>query len=321
MLPNVVIPFDIAALSIPPLPPLALAILSVVSVALVVMGVFRLTRPGLVAARLGYLQRSSVTLEQLELEAPFTERVVRPLFRGLSRLVMGRMPQSQLDELRRRLTLAGNPGGMEVRDFLGLKGLCSLGGGLITLLFFTGSAPLQDLLLVGAGVLLGFLGPNFWLGRRVRARQKEIQLALPDALDLLTICVEAGLGFDGAMGKVAEKWDNALSREFDRVLVEMRMGKSRRDSLRGLLTRTNVADVGTFVSAIIQADQLGVTISRVLANQAEQMRIRRRQRAEELAHKAPVKMVFPMVFLIFPAMWVIILGPAIPGLIEGLGGR
>ena len=167
--------------------------------------------------------------------------------------------------------------------------------------------------------MLGFYLPNLWLNRKITQRKAEITRALPDVLDLLTISVEAGLGFDAAIHKVTEKWDNALTREFRRVLSEMRMGKARRDALRDLVTRTDVADVNTFIAAIIQADQLGVSISNVLHVQAEQMRTRRRQRAEEAAHKAPIKMIFPMVFLIFPAMYVIILGPAIPTMLNSFG--
>jgi tight adherence protein C len=166
----------------------------------------------------------------------------------------------------------------------------------------------------------GFMMPNIWLSTKISARKGAITRALPDALDLLTISVEAGLGFDLALAKVVEKWNNALTMEFARVLTEMRVGKPRRESLRDMVARTEVGDVTAFVAAIIQADQLGVSISRVLQIQSEQMRIRRRQRAEEKAHQAPVKMTFPMVFLIFPALLIVILGPAIPRIMETLGG-
>jgi tight adherence protein C len=162
-----------------------------------------------------------------------------------------------------------------------------------------------------AGGLGFYLLPTLWLSSQIRGRQAEIVKALPDALDLLTISVEAGLGFDAAMNKVAEKWSNELSVAFKRVIQEIQMGKLRREALRDMADRMDVSDVSSFVAAIIQADQLGVSIAKVLRIQSEQMRIRRRQRAEEKAHQAPVKMLFPMVFLIFPAILIVLLGPAI----------
>ena len=144
---------------------------------------------------------------------------------------------------------------------------------------------------------------------------------MPDALDLLTIAVEAGMGFDGAMQKVADKWDNEISKGFGKVTQEMRLGVVRRDALRNMDTTMGVPDVTTFVAAIIQAEQLGVSMAKILRVQSEQMRIKRRQRAEEIANKAPIKMLFPMVFLIFPALFIILLGPAVLVIMEtpGLG--
>jgi tight adherence protein C len=149
-----------------------------------------------------------------------------------------------------------------------------------------------------------------FLSSMVRRRQEAIIKKFPDALDLMSICVDAGLTFDGAMSKVDEKWDDPLAREFGRVIQEMQLGKTRRQSLRDMADRIDVADVSSFIAAILQADQLGVSIGKVLRIQSEQMRIRRRQRAEEKAHQAPVKMLFPMVFLIFPSMFIVLLGPA-----------
>jgi tight adherence protein C len=159
--------------------------------------------------------------------------------------------------------------------------------------------------------LLGFMLPALWLGQKIRSRKNSVIRSLPDALDLLTICVEAGLVFDQAMQKVAEKWDDELSRAFARVLHEIRLGKTRREALRDMADRLDLSDVTSFVAAVIQAEQLGVSIAKVLRIQSDQMRIRRRQRAEEKAHQAPVKMLFPMVFLIFPAIWIVLLGPAL----------
>ena len=159
--------------------------------------------------------------------------------------------------------------------------------------------------------VLGYMLPALWLGNKISTRKNSVIKSLPDALDLLTICVEAGLGFDQAMQKVAEKWEDELSRSFARVLHEVRLGKIRREALRDMAERLDVSDVTSFIAAVIQAEQLGVSIAKVLRIQSDQMRVRRRQRAEEKAHQAPVKMLFPMVFLIFPAIWVVLLGPAI----------
>jgi tight adherence protein C len=160
------------------------------------------------------------------------------------------------------------------------------------------------------------------LTSQIKKRQDGIVRALPDALDLLTICVEAGLGFDTAMGKVYEKWDNDLARAFGRVLQEIQLGKLRREALRAMAERLDVPDVTTFTAAIIQADQLGVSIGKILRVQSDQMRVKRRQRAQEKAQQAPVKMMIPMVFLIFPSIWIVLMGPAVIFLFEQgiLGG-
>jgi tight adherence protein C len=166
---------------------------------------------------------------------------------------------------------------------------------------------------------LGYMLPGMWLGSKIKERQKDITKSLPDALDLLTISVEAGLGFDLALKRVTEKWDNELCREFKKVLQQVALGDARSESLRAMAERTEVEDVQIFTSAIIQAEQLGVSIAKILKLQSDQMRDRRRQRAEEQAQKAPVLMLFPMVFFIFPSIFVVILGPAVPKIMNSLG--
>jgi tight adherence protein C len=161
------------------------------------------------------------------------------------------------------------------------------------------------------GAMFGYTIPEFWLGGRVKKRQKAILLMVPDTLDLLTISVRAGLGFDGALGKVVEKLKGPLTEEFRRALAEIRVGKARRDALRDIVPRTEVPALTNFIGAIIQAEQLGVSISKVLQVQSEQLRIERRQRAEEQAARAPIKMLFPLVGCIFPSLFIVILGPAI----------
>ena len=167
------------------------------------------------------------------------------------------------------------------------------------------------LLLGLLGVVIGYIAPEFWLGRKVKARQKAILLMIPDTLDLLTISVRAGLGFDAALARVVDKLKGPLSDEFRRALAEVRVGKARRDALRDIVPRTEVTPLTNFIGAIIQAEQLGVSISKVLQVQSEQLRIERRQRAEEQAAKAPIKMLFPLVGCIFPSLFIVILGPAL----------
>jgi tight adherence protein C len=186
--------------------------------------------------------------------------------------------------------------------------------------FGQGMPASQALMYTAIGGVLGYLLPGMWLGQQIKKRKHNIVKALPDALDLLTISVEAGLAFDLALMRVSEKWDNELSNEFKRVLTDTRLGRARRDALKDMAVRTGVEDVQTFTAAIIQAEQLGVSIGKILRIQSDQMRIRRRQRAEEAAHKAPIKMLIPMAFLIFPSLFVVILGPAVPRLMQSLGG-
>lgn len=253
------------------------------------------------------------TLEEIELSQPFGERALFPLVRGLARLITRRTPPKNVEEMRQKLELAGLPNNWSVSDFLGVRGLV----GIITSAILTflavvirADAPVI-LLFLGAGGFLGFYLPLFWLNRSIRLRQERILRQLPDAMDLLTISVESGLGFDAAMAKVSEKWDNDLSRAFARTLSEIRVGKSRREALRDMSQRIQISDFTNFIAAIIQADQLGVSIAKVLRIQSEQMRIRRRQRAEELANQAPIKMLIPLTFLVFPSIFIVLLGPAV----------
>ncbi len=216
----------------------------------------------------------------------------------------------------KRLALAGNPGDLRMADWLGIKAVGAIvGAGLFVLLFVVPavikvSFPI-NLAMIAVGVMFGYTVPEFWLGGRIKKRQKAILLQIPDALDLLTISVRAGLGFDGALGKVVEKLKGPLTDEFRRALAEIRVGKARRDALRDIVGRTEVPALTNFIGAIIQAEQLGVSISKVLQVQSEQLRIERRQRAEEMAAKAPIKMLFPLVGCIFPSLFIVILGPAI----------
>ncbi len=259
------------------------------------------------------------TLEEIEMSQPFSERVLLPLIRGMSQFIIRFTPQQNTEALQHNLELAGNPHDWSPSDFLGVRGLAAVFVAALGLALFWAMHSETVVLVLSAAVggILGFYLPGLWLGLEIRKRQHEIQKGLPDALDLLTISVEAGLAFDSAMAKVAEKWDNELSRAFARVIAEIRVGKLRREALRDMAARMEVRDVSTFVAAVIQADQLGVSISRVLRIQSEQMRIKRRQRAEERANQAPVKMLIPLAFLIFPSIFLVVLGPSALTFLKG----
>lgn len=296
-------------------------------IALGVFGLFlKMSLPKRQAAtiedRLSQFAERPRTLEEIELEQPFYERVVRPIIAVLSRAFSKLTPAQAAEKLRTQIILAGNPYNMQAAEFTGMRlmGGVILGGATAGLCFLTAQDTQSFLLYSVVMLLVGYLGPVFWLRGRVKKRQKIILKTLPDAIDLMTISVEAGLAFDGAMQRVAEKWDNALSAEFARALSEMRVGKVKRDALKEMVARTGVADLSTFIASIIQADQLGVSIAKVLRIQSEQMRVRRRQRAEEAAHRAPILIMLPLVFLIFPATYIIILGPAVPKVLGAFGG-
>lgn len=293
-------------------PLLLLIILGVVVVGIIIVAMMFMGggKEDQIAERLAQFAERPLTLEEIELQKPFRERVVAPLVNGISTRLSRMMPRQTLERLRVRLETAGNP--MQPGAFMVLQVAAVVVAAVLAVILLKNTQGSMRLLyLIGLG-LFSLLLPNYWLSGRITARQKSILKSLPDAIDLLTISVEAGLGFDLAMQRVVEKWDNELSREFSRVLADTRLGKNRRDALRELVGRTGVPDLSTFVAAVIQADQLGVSIAKILRVQSDQLRIRRRQRAEELAHQAPIKMLFPLVFLIFPAMFVVILGPAVP---------
>jgi tight adherence protein C len=264
-------------------------------------------------------REQAVTLEEIELSLPFSQRIVLPLLSGIAQFMARFTPQRSLESARHNLELAGNPYNLTASQFWAARAAAAvILGGLITLLMMvTKAAWTQRILYPLLATAMGFFLPVLWLSSQISRRKNSIIKSLPDALDLLTVCVEAGLGFDAAMQKVTEKWKDDLAMAFGRVLQEIRLGKMRREALRDMADRMDVTDVTSFVAAIIQADQLGVSIAKVLRIQSDQMRVRRRQRAEEKAHQAPVKMLFPMVFLIFPSIYIVLLGPAVLTFIGG----
>ena len=266
-----------------------------------------------VQARLSQLgSMQARTLEELELQQPLFERTLRPLATRLSGVAQRFASPQKVSRTEKRLSMAGNPGELRTIDFLGMKLVVAalLGGGFLVFGLLTGSAAFGFVGLMALGAL-GFFLPEIWLSRRIKKRQKAVLLAVPDTLDLLTISVKAGLSFDGALAKVIEKVHGPLSNEFRRSLAEIRVGKTRREALRDIIGRTEVPALSNFIGAIVQAEQLGVPIAKVLTVQSEQLRIERRQRAEEAAAKAPIKMLFPLVGCIFPSMFIVILGPAV----------
>ncbi len=252
------------------------------------------------------------TIEEIELSLPITDRLVVPILRRLGQFVIRLTPQSMLDNTAHKLEVAGSPRNISAAEFWVIRGFVAIGLGVLFFFFLGrfGQDGSKRILYTLILTVLGFFLPSLWLSARISRRQEAVIKKFPDALDLMSICVDAGLPFDGAMDRVHQKWDDPLADEFGRVIYEVQLGKSRRQALRDMAARIDVNDVSSFVAAILQAEHLGVSISKVLRIQSEQMRIRRRQRAEEKAHQAPVKMLFPMVFLIFPSMFIVLLGPA-----------
>ena len=303
-------------------PELLIAILAAGAVLLITYGVAARPSEDAVQARLSQLVVAPKSLEQMELELPFYERVMRPIIQRLARAGRRQQEGGVVARIDAKLERAGYPGGLRGADWVGVKLLSLIGFailGFLVGLLITGGTFVVALLFVLVGGALGYLAPEFWLGRKMRARSTAMMLQLPDALDLLTISVEAGLGFDAALAKVVEKMEGPLVDEFRQALAEVRMGRSRREALRDVSLRADSQPVSNFIGAIVQAEQLGVPIAKVLQIQSTQLRIERRQRAEEAAAKAPVKMLFPMVGCIFPTIFIVILGPAVVTVMGGVG--
>jgi tight adherence protein C len=248
-----------------------------------------------------------------EMLVPITERVFAPMFEGLTGVARRFTPSGFGEGIAQKLVLAGSPANLNVDKVLVFKLLGAISiivwlPLMLALGFFSGM-----MLFIAIGVLWGvsFMYPNVMVNRLIEDRQKQISRKLPDILDLLVISVEAGLGFEQALDRTCTAVPGALSDEFRRMLHEIRIGSSRAEALRGMADRTDVPDLRAFILAMLQADTFGVSISRLLRAQAEEMRTRRRLRAQEQAQKAPVKMLFPLVFCIFPSIFVVIIGPAL----------
>jgi tight adherence protein C len=245
-----------------------------------------------------------------ELQDPLRERAIGPALEKLTNIGRRLQPAGYADKVRQKFVYAGDPSAEAVDRFLSTQVLCVVGGALAAAVSFFALDGILKLAAVSLFLLAGLLGPTAVLNRRVAERQHELRVKLPDILDLLTISVEAGLGFEQALDRTVDSVPGPLSDEFARMLGEVRAGATRADAMRALEARCNVPEVRSFVLAIIQADTFGVSIGRVLRSQADEMRVKRRQLAQEQAQKAPVKMLFPMIFCIFPALFIVVLGPA-----------
>jgi tight adherence protein C len=252
-----------------------------------------------------------LTLEEVELQRPFSERFLRPAIERLGSLMSRSTPQKARQNLMNRLDLAGRPGNLTPEDFAAVRivaaAVAAAAGVGIGLLL---ANPVYLVIALAAGAILGFYLPVLWLKQKVDARRSEIQKGLPDAMDLLVIAVDAGLGFDAALARVTDKYKNALSDEFAKVLREVSLGRPRLEAMDEMGRSSGVEDLHNFIQAIIQSEQFGTGIGKILRIQADEMRRKRRQRAQEKAAQATLKMMLPMVGCIFPTLWIVLLGPA-----------
>lgn len=266
-----------------------------------------------VRMRLEMIEKQSMKNTENELEQPLFTRVLRPMMEGVSKTVLRITPKEIVASMEKKVLLAGRSNKLTVRNLINIQVAAVICLPVFTLLLANYLEVDVKLIVysIAIEIGLGLVLPNFALSKKITARQKKIQNSLPDTIDLLTVSVEAGLGFDGALAKVIDKMPGPLSDEFENVLQEIKVGKQKRDALRSMADRICVPDLSTFVSSIIQADQFGVSIGNVLRIQSDQMRQKRRQRAQEKAMKAPVKMVIPMVLFIFPTLFSVLLGPVV----------
>jgi len=264
------------------------------------------------AATYGRSRVGSTSLERLR----FHERVIAPAAGSLANMVLRLNPRVTVESISARLLAAGMGRSITPVTYLALKGAGALSGLVLGLVFGAAAGGPQLGLIAALGAAgLGFVIPGVVVSGRGRRRREEIKAQLPDALDLLAVSVEAGLGFDGAVAKMTEHMSGALAEEFSLTLGEMRIGESRHDALKKLAERAGAPEVASFTRAIIQADTLGISLGRILRVQAVDSRLKRQATAEERAMKSPIKMLFPTVLFIFPAMFIVILGPAMLNLL------
>jgi tight adherence protein C len=258
-----------------------------------------------------------------ELDLPFDERVLFPLLtraQGLGRRIT---PADANDRIREKLDLAGNPRGWTVDKVMAGKvvGFAVMLVVSLLLCVAMGLGFLATLAAVVGASMVGYMAPNMYLYQKAHDRAEVMQRALPDAIDLLTISVESGLGFDAAVAQVARNTDGPLSEEFARMLKEMQLGRGRSDALRSMADRSSLPDLRSFVSAMVQADAFGIPVGQVLRVQSNEIRIKRRQWAEEMAQKVPVKILVPLIFCILPCLFIAVLGPAGISIMDSFNGK
>jgi tight adherence protein C len=252
-----------------------------------------------------------MTIEEVELQRPFTERFLRPALLRLGSIMSRSTPQKQRQDLQNKLDLAGRPGNLTPEDFGAIRIVAAAVLAAVGLLLgYLLQNTLYLVVSLLAGAVLGYFLPQMWLQQKVNARRQEIQKGLPDAMDLLVIAVDAGLGFDASLARVTDKYKNALSEEFAKVLREVNLGRPRLEAMDEMGRSSGVEDLHNFIQAVIQSEQFGTGIGKILRIQADEMRRKRRQRAQEKAAQATLKMMLPMVGCIFPTLWIVLLGPA-----------
>jgi tight adherence protein C len=259
-----------------------------------------------------YGGEKQLTIEEIELQRPFSERVLRPAIEKLGSVLSRSTPQKARQDLLNKLELAGRPGNLTPEDFVAVRlvaaAIMAALGFLLGLLL---ANPVYLVIALAGGAILGYFLPVIWLRQKVDARRTEIQKGLPDALDLLVICVDAGLGFDAALARVTDKYHNALSELLSKALREVSLGRPRLEALDEMGRNSGVEDLHNFIQAVIQSEQFGTGIGKILRIQADEMRRKRRQRAQERGAQATLKMMLPMVGCIFPTLWIVLLGPAV----------
>ncbi len=266
--------------------------------------------------------RSRVAASRIQprlITGSFLNRTLIPAIRWVGRLFGRLTPSGQIEGLAKKLQVAGNPMGLGAKEFYGISLASTLLGAYLAFLMYRRATSILNIVLSILVLILMYFFPKLWLQSVVTRRQNAVRKGLADALDMLSVCATAGLGFDQSLQRVSEYWDTPIGHEFGRVISEMEMGFTRRDALRNMADRLDLREISSFVALILQTEQLGMSVSDTLHAQADQMRIERRFRAQEQAQKAPLKMLFPMAVLIFPALLAVILGPAIPALREIFG--
>jgi tight adherence protein C len=266
-----------------------------------------------------HIRKNAARIQPRVITGSFGSRIIMPTIRGVGRFFGRITPAGSIDSLAKQLIAAGNPMGLGAREFYGISMASTLLGVYLAFILFRRGTNLINLLLTILVLILFYAAPKVWLHSLVITRQNRMRKGLPDALDMLSVCATAGLGFDQSLQRVSEYWDTPIGHEFGRVIHEMEMGVTRSDALRNMAERVDIREISSFVALIIQTEQLGMSVSDTLHAQAEQMRIERRHRAQEQAQKAPIKMLIPMALLIFPALLAVILGPAIPAFREIFG--